>query len=129
MRHHYTSHKLLTVLLKFKIGIVGGWSQLSPLGTEANNRPIVPVPVDYGDGEFGGMIGRGNQSTPTKPAPVPLCPPQNPTYCPDANPGRRYGKPATNPLSYRTAITVLFVCKIFDDVLIKSVFLISCTLR
>jgi hypothetical protein len=27
----------------------------------------------------------------------------NPTCCPDANPGRRGGKPATNRLSYGTA--------------------------
>jgi hypothetical protein len=40
----------------------GGWSQLSPLGTAATNRPIVPAPDDY-DGEFGEIIGRGNRST------------------------------------------------------------------
>jgi hypothetical protein len=36
--------------------------------------------IDDGDcGEIGGMkIGRGNQSTQRKPAPVPLCPPQIP---------------------------------------------------
>jgi hypothetical protein len=60
------------------IGIVGGGVQLGPLGTTATNRPIVPVPGDYDDGEIGGMIGRGNLSTQRKPAPVPLCPPQNP---------------------------------------------------
>jgi hypothetical protein len=38
----------------------------------------VPAPGDYGDGEIGGMIGRGNRSTRRKPAPVPLCPPQTP---------------------------------------------------
>jgi hypothetical protein len=35
-----------------------------------------------GDGDFGAIggmkIGRGNQSTWRKPAPAPLCPPQNP---------------------------------------------------
>jgi hypothetical protein len=40
--------------------------------------PILPVPGDYDDGEIGGMIGRGNQSTRRKPAPLPLCPPQTP---------------------------------------------------
>jgi hypothetical protein len=40
----------------------------------ATNRPIVPAPGDYGDGEIGGMIGRGNLSTWRKLAPVPLCP-------------------------------------------------------
>jgi hypothetical protein len=35
--------------------------QLGPLGTAATNRPIVPTPGDYDDGEFGGMmIGREN---------------------------------------------------------------------
>jgi hypothetical protein len=57
---------------------VGGGVQLGPLGTAATNRPIVPAPVDYDDGEIGGMIGRGNRSTWRKPALVPLCPPQAP---------------------------------------------------
>jgi hypothetical protein len=30
----------------------------------------------------------------------------NPTCCPDVNPGRRGGKPATNRLSYGTAIFI-----------------------
>jgi hypothetical protein len=68
-----------------------GWSQLSPLGTAATNRPIVPVPGDYDDGEFGGMTGRENRSTRRKPAPVLLCPPQT------------GGKSETNRLSYGTA--------------------------
>jgi hypothetical protein len=52
---------------------------LDPLGTAATNRPIVPAPGDYDDGEIGGMmIGRGNRSTRRKPAPVPLYPPQTP---------------------------------------------------
>jgi hypothetical protein len=53
--------------------IVGCGVQLVPLGTAATNRPI-----DYDDGEIGGMIGRGNRSTRRKPAPVPLCSPQTP---------------------------------------------------
>jgi hypothetical protein len=51
---------------------------LGPLGTAATNRPIVPAPGDYDDGEIGGMSGRGNRSTRRKPAPMPLCPPQAP---------------------------------------------------
>jgi hypothetical protein len=51
---------------------------LGPLGTAATNRPIVPAPGDYDDGEIGGIIGRGNRSTRRKPAAVPLCPPQIP---------------------------------------------------
>jgi hypothetical protein len=33
---------------------------LGPLGTVATSGPIVPAPLDYDDGEIGGMIGRGN---------------------------------------------------------------------
>jgi hypothetical protein len=89
----------------FLFGIVGGGVQLGPLGTEATYRLIVvPALGDYDDGEIGGMmIGRGNQSTRRKPAPMPLCPPQTPHKCPDANLGRHGGKPATNCLSYSTA--------------------------
>jgi hypothetical protein len=37
---------------------------LGLLGTAATNRPTVPAPGDYDDGEIGGMmIGRGNRST------------------------------------------------------------------
>jgi hypothetical protein len=43
----------------FLIGLLGSGIQV-PLGTAATNRPIVPVPGDYDDGEIGGMIGRGN---------------------------------------------------------------------
>jgi hypothetical protein len=51
---------------------------LGPLDTAATNRPIVPAPADYDDGEIGGMIGKGNRSTRRKPVAVPLCPPQTP---------------------------------------------------
>jgi hypothetical protein len=45
----------------FLIGIVGGRVQLGPLGTAATNRPIVPAPGDYDDGESGGiMISKGD---------------------------------------------------------------------
>jgi hypothetical protein len=82
-------------LLIFLIGIMGkgGGVQLGPLSTAAANRPILPASGDYDDGEIDGMmIGRGNRSTRRKPAPVPLCPPQPPHACPDANPGRSGGK-------------------------------------
>jgi hypothetical protein len=56
---------------------VGGGVLLGPLGTMAANKPIVPAPGDYDDGEIGGiMTGRGNRSTRIKPVPVLLCPPQ-----------------------------------------------------
>jgi hypothetical protein len=60
------------------IGIGGGGVQVSPLGISATNRPTVPVPGDYDDGEIGGVIGKGNRSTRRKPTPMPLCPPQTP---------------------------------------------------
>jgi hypothetical protein len=77
---------------------------LGPLGTAATNRPIVPAPGDYDDGEIGGIIGRGNRSTRRKPGPSSTLSTTNPTCCPDANPGRRGGKPATNHWSYSTAL-------------------------
>jgi hypothetical protein len=83
---------------------------LCPLGTAATNRPIVPAPGDYGDGEIGGMmIARENRGTRRKPAPVPLCPPQIPHAFPDGNPGSCGRKPATNRLSYGTACLLEYV--------------------
>jgi hypothetical protein len=81
-------------------------SKLGPLGTSATEWPIVPVPGDYDDGEFGGMkTGRGNQSTRRKPAPAPLCSPQIPIdQTPGSNPGRRGGKPATKRLRYGASL-------------------------
>jgi hypothetical protein len=77
-----TSYILATLSYSYKfflIGIVGGGVQLGPLGTTATNRPILPTPGDYHDGETGGMmIGKGNRSTRKKSASVPLCLPQNP---------------------------------------------------
>jgi hypothetical protein len=74
---------------------------LDPLGTAATNRPIVPTPGDYDDGEIGGMIGRGNRST-RRMSTTTLH-----VLCPDANPGRRGVKPATNRLRNGTAYCVL----------------------
>jgi hypothetical protein len=75
----------------FLIGILGGGVQLGPLGTAATNKPIVPAPGDYDDGEISGMmIGRGNRSTRRKPAPVPLCPPQTPHTLPRREPVPRW---------------------------------------
>jgi hypothetical protein len=72
----------------FFIGKVRCGVQLDPLGTAATNRPIVPAPVDYDDGEIGEMmIGRRNRSTRRKPAPVPICPPQTPHALPGREPG------------------------------------------
>jgi hypothetical protein len=61
---------------------------LGPLGTAATNRPVVPAPCDYDDGEIGGMMmGRGNRSIRRKPAPAPLCPPQTPHALSGHEPG------------------------------------------
>jgi hypothetical protein len=89
---------------------VGGGVQLGPLGTAVTNKTIVPAPGDYDDGEIGGMmIGRGDRSTRRKPTSVPLCPPKTPTCCPDANPGRRGGKPATSqPLELRHGLSCCY---------------------
>jgi hypothetical protein len=76
---------------------------LGPLGTAATNRPVVPTPGDYDDGEIGGMIGRGNRNTRKKTCPSAASSTINPTCSPDANPCRRCEKPATNCLSYGTA--------------------------
>jgi hypothetical protein len=52
----------IDVFLIFFIGIVGDGFQLGPLGTAATNRPTVPAPRDYDDGEIAGMmIGRGTE--------------------------------------------------------------------
>jgi hypothetical protein len=99
------------------MSIVGGGVQLGSLGITATNRPIVQAPGDYDDGDIGGMMtGRGNRSTRRKPAPVPLCPPQTPHACPEANPGRRGGKLATNRFSYGTAMVncITIVYKIYN---------------
>jgi hypothetical protein len=76
---------------------------LCPLGTAVTNRPIVPAPGDYGDGEIGGMIGWGKPKYSEKICPSAAFSTTNPTCCPDANSGRRCGKPASNRLSYGTA--------------------------
>jgi hypothetical protein len=57
-------------------------SKLGPLGTAATNRPIVPAPGDYDDGEIGGMIGKGNRSTRRKSAPLAALSTTNPTRLP-----------------------------------------------
>jgi hypothetical protein len=60
---------------------------------------------DYDDGEICGMIGRGKSKYAEKTCPSAALSTTNPTYCPDANPARRGGKPTSNSLSYGTAYT------------------------
>jgi hypothetical protein len=78
--HRVKTHlQLINITLQiFLIGIVGGGVQLAPLGTAATNRPIVPAPSDYDDGEIGGMIVKENRSTRRNPVPLLLCPLQIP---------------------------------------------------
>jgi hypothetical protein len=62
---------------------------LDPLGAAVTNRPIVPAPGDYDDGEICGIIiGRRNRSTRRKPAPVLFCPPQTPHILLACEPGQ-----------------------------------------
>jgi hypothetical protein len=89
-------------------------------------------------GAIGGMkIGRGNRSTRRKPTPVPLCPPQNPTWQTRSRTlDRSGGKPATNRLSYGAAVfspissplkTHRFTVEVFDPASTR-VFLILCSM-
>jgi hypothetical protein len=81
---------------------------LSPLGTAATTGLLYqPQMIDDGDcGVICGMkIGRGNRSTRRKPAPAPLCPPQNPTWPdPCSNPGPPQWEASENRLSYGSAL-------------------------
>jgi hypothetical protein len=74
------------------------------VGTAAINRPIVPAPVDQDDGQFEGNGCQVKPKYSEKTCPSAALPTTNPTCCPDANPGRRGGKPATNRLYYGTAL-------------------------
>jgi hypothetical protein len=76
---------------------------LGPLGTAATNRPIVLPRVII-------MMEKLVELLPREPEVfgenMPQCRFVNHKphmLCPDANPGRRGGKPATNRLSYGTA--------------------------
>jgi hypothetical protein len=60
-----------------------------------------PMMDDDECGAVGGMIYKGNWMK--EPTPVPLCPQQIP-HDPGSNPYRRSEKPATNRLSYGTAL-------------------------
>jgi hypothetical protein len=105
----------------FLFGMVGGGVQLGQLG---HQWPIVPAPGYY-DGKIGGKIGWGNRSTRRKTCPSAALSTANPTCCPDANPGRRDGKPATNRLNYGTALhnlgsSELYPLPAFDIRVVKT---------
>jgi hypothetical protein len=66
---------LLDVLGFFLIVILGRGVHTGSIRHVGHFWPIVPAQGDRDDGEIGGMkIGRGNQSTRSKPAPAPICP-------------------------------------------------------
>jgi hypothetical protein len=50
--HWSVSHPTIWASIIFLIDKVGGGVQLSPLGSAPTNRPIVPAPGDYDDGEL-----------------------------------------------------------------------------
>jgi hypothetical protein len=92
------------IYIFFLIGIVGGGVQFGPLNTAATNRPIVPAPGDYDDGEIVGMMDwQVIMSYAVTTWPSAALSTTNPTCCPDADLGRRGAKPATKRLSYCTA--------------------------
>jgi hypothetical protein len=93
--------RMFILLEDKKIGILGGGVQLGPLGTAATNRPIVPAPSDYDDGDWWNDW-QGKLKYSEKTCPSGALSTTNTTCCPDGNPGRRGGKPATNRLSYGT---------------------------
>jgi hypothetical protein len=86
----------------FKIGIVGGGVQLGPLSTAATNgllcQPRVIMMMEI-------MVEwvPGKPKYSEKTCPSAALSTTNPTCCPDANPGRRGGKPASKRLNYGTA--------------------------
>jgi hypothetical protein len=83
-----------------------GGVQLGPSGITATNRSGVPDQGDYGDEEIGGMmIGRGNRSIFGENLPqCHFAHHEAHVFSSDSNPGRRGWKPATNRLSYGTAL-------------------------
>jgi hypothetical protein len=83
---------------------MGGWSPIGSTRHCGHQWPIVTAPGDYEDGEIGGMIGKGKPKYSEKTCPSAALSTTNPTCCPDANPGRRGGKPVTERLSYDTAL-------------------------
>jgi hypothetical protein len=63
----------------FLIHIVEGGVHTGSTRHVSHFWPIVPVPGDCEDGEFGGIkTGRGNRSIRRTPAPAPFCPSQIP---------------------------------------------------
>jgi hypothetical protein len=92
----------------FLIGIVGGGAQLGPLSTTATNRPTVPAPDDYDDGEIGGMItGKGKSKYLEKSCPIHALSNINTTYLPGPEPGPLWWQ-ASDLTAWATAQPILW---------------------
>jgi hypothetical protein len=87
----------------FLIGILRGGVQFGPFRTGAS----VSASGDYDDGDIGEIFDRGTKVLGENCLSAALST-TNPTCSPDANPGRRCEKPATNRLSYGTAIKDIY---------------------
>jgi hypothetical protein len=77
----------------------GGWSQIWSTRHCATSRPVVPAPGDYECNDFQGKPKYSEITCPSAALST-----RDPTCCPDANPGHRGGKSATDRLTYGTAI-------------------------
>jgi hypothetical protein len=104
--HACTYSIVLNVSVIFLIGIVRGGVQFGPLGTAATNRTIVL----WWWRNWWNDDWQEKPKYSEKTCPSAALSTTNPTYCPDANPGHRGGKPATNCLSYGTANLSVNVC-------------------
>jgi hypothetical protein len=81
---------------------------LCPLGTATTNRPFVPTPCDYDDGAIGRtMIGRETEVLGQNLSQCHFVHHKPHILCPDANLGRRGGKPAANCFSYGMAKNIV----------------------
>jgi hypothetical protein len=99
----------------FLIGIVGGGIQLGPLGTAATNGLLCsPGWLWWRRNWWNDWQGKPKYSEKTCPSAALST--TNTTCCPDANPGRRSGKPASNRLSYCTALMakLLSILKLYS---------------
>jgi hypothetical protein len=111
------------VISSLSLSFSWGRVRLSPLGTSATNRPIVPAPDDRWWWMWSSLCNGNKQGKPkysekiyrsaTLSTTIPTWPDLG------SNKGRRGGKPATNRLRYGTAFSSLLV-QIFPSVLLFS---------
>jgi hypothetical protein len=88
----------------FLICMGWGWSPFGSTRHCCHQLPIVPAPGDYDDGEFWWNDWQGKPKYSDETCSNAALSTTHSTCCPDANPGRCGGKPATNRLSYGTAL-------------------------